>query len=67
MIGTASCGPKANISAGISMMDAPKPTMPERVPAAMPSASTASHIIRLVRCYRRIGSAATFITKTTLL
>ena len=45
MIGTASSGPKASISAGISMMEAPKPTMPLSVPAASPSARTTSQVM----------------------
>ena len=45
MIGTASSGPNASISAGISKIDAPKPTMPLSVPAPSPSARTASQII----------------------
>ena len=45
MIGTACCGPKASISAGISMMDAPKPTMPLSVPAPSPSARTTSQVM----------------------
>src|SRR5262245_5315813 len=52
MIGTASCGPNAIIRAGISMIEAPKPTMPDSVPATSPSASTASQIMRTVRGVR---------------
>ena len=45
MIGTASRGPKASISAGISMIEAPKPTMPLSVPAPSPSARTTSQVM----------------------
>ncbi len=36
MIGTACSGPKAITSTGISMIEEPKPTMPESVPATRP-------------------------------
>src|SRR4029450_5768823 len=40
MIGTAASGPYAITSTGISMIDAPKPTMPLSVPATSPMART---------------------------
>jgi hypothetical protein len=40
MIGTACFGPYTSTSAGISMIEVPKPTMPPSVPATRPSAST---------------------------
>ena len=40
MIGTASRGPNTSTSAGISMIDVPKPTTPPSVPATNPSART---------------------------
>ena len=46
MIGTACSGPKANTSAGISMIDEPKPTMPLSVPATSPSARISAYSIR---------------------
>jgi hypothetical protein len=45
MIGTARCGPNASINAGISIVEAPKPTMPESVPATRPRARMAAHIM----------------------
>ena len=41
MIGTARCGPNRITSAGITMIDEPKPTMPLIVPATRPSARIA--------------------------
>jgi hypothetical protein len=40
MMGTASRGPKAITSTGISMMLEPKPTMPLMVPAIRPTVRT---------------------------
>ena len=40
MIGTACSGPNTTTSTGISMIDEPKPTMPEIVPAIRPTPRT---------------------------
>src|SRR6185436_16787201 len=40
MIGTASRGPNTSTSAGISMMEVPKPTTPPKVPATRPRTKT---------------------------
>jgi hypothetical protein len=48
MIG-ASRGPNASMSAGISMMEAPKPTMALSVPEARPSARIATQVMRRAR------------------
>ena len=64
MIGTASSGPNASISTGISMMEAPKPTMPLSVPDTRPSARIAAQVMDY--CSHRPGIGSPFAFAPTI-
>ena len=55
--GTASRGPKAITSTGISMIDEPKPMMPPTVPATSPTTRMSAYSMR-APCVRSGGGPA---------